>query len=326
MPYPYSFPTVSPGEEITAEKTNQMHQAHVDNNVPTSIDDYSQDVNQMRLVEDPGNDGAESLPADLAGEIKRLRNEIKVIKSYIAQTAPSYWYSKLASTNRSFLLRDGSLAMTGKLSAKGGAGGLNNPNNCGVVFDTDNDSGLFSISNGVLGVYADGVEFIEANKTADLLKVFRPILFPATQVSSTDPNALDDYEEGTWSPFLSRTGTAPSISYSSQEGRYLKIGRLVFVEGRIVVGTVSSQGGGYALIGGLPFPVSDTTKRYISTIYITSWPSYTTVATTSAAVTEHSGALSYLSIVSMTPAPSSVSVNFDNSMEISFAYMYITHS
>jgi hypothetical protein len=323
MPYPYSFPTVSPGEEITAEKTNQMHQAHVDNNVPTSIDDYSIDVNQMRSVEDPGNDGVESLPADLAGEIKRLRNEIKVIKSYIAQTAPSYWYSKLASTNRSFLLRDGSLAMTSKLPAKGGAGGTNNPNNCGVVFDTDNDSGLFGISDGVLGIYANGTEFLEANKTADLLKVFRPILFPATQIPSADPNALDDYEEGSWTPYLSRTGGGVSISYYTQEGRYLKIGRLVFVDGRIVVNTVSSQGSGAALISSLPFSISDVYKRYLFPIYITSWPSYT--GTTTAAVTAYTSSANLI-IVSMTPGATGVSANFDNAMEISFSYMYITNN
>jgi hypothetical protein len=330
MPYPYSFPTVSPGEEITAEKTNQMHQAHIDNNVPTSIDDYSIDINQMRLVEDPGNDGVESFPADLAGEIRRLRNEIKVIKSYIAQTAPSYWYSKLASANRSHLLRDGTLAMTGKLSAKGGAGGTNNPNNCGVVFDTDNDSGLFSVSNGVLGVYADGVEFFEASKPEDLLKVFKPILFPASQVVSNNPNALDDYEEGTWTPTLSRESSAPSITYQAQEGRYLKIGRLVFVDGHIHVSTVVSQGSGSALIDGLPFAiysVSANTKRYLSPINIVSWPSYTQSIT--AAVTAMwtgAGSVYQLRIVSMAPGSQDVSVNFDNSMEISFTYIYLTNN
>jgi hypothetical protein len=322
MPYPYSFPLISPGDEVTAEQANEMHQAHVDNNVPTSIDDYSQDVTQMRLVEDPGNDGAENLPVDLAGEIKRLRNEIKVIKSYIAQTAPSYWYSKIASANRVFLLRDGTLAMTGKIPAKSGAGGVNNPNNCGVVFDTDADSGLFGISDGVVGVYADGVEFLEVNKPADLIKTFRPILFPSTQVSSSDPNALDDYEEGTWTPFFTRSTTDASLTYNIQNGMYLKIGRLVIVEGRIQVNTVVSQGSGFIIIGGLPFPISDTSRRYISPIYLASWSAYT--GGNPLAVSTYQGSQNYLALAYLTPFSGGVSsYSFSNSMDLSFSYTYI---
>jgi hypothetical protein len=103
MPYPYTFPVVSPGEEITAEKTNQMHQAHVDNNKPDSIDDLSADVTQMRLVEDPGNDGSESLATTLAGEIKRLRNEIKALKDFVSDPDPQYWYSNLDTNNSAWV-------------------------------------------------------------------------------------------------------------------------------------------------------------------------------------------------------------------------------
>jgi hypothetical protein len=322
MPYPYSFPLISPGDEVTAEQANEMHQAHVDNNVPTSIDDYSLDVNQMRLVEDPGNNGTESLPADLAGEIKRLRNEIKVIKSYIAQTPPSYWYSKLASTNRSYLLRDGSLAMTGKLPAKGGAGGSNNPNNCGVVFDTDNDSGLFGISDGVLGLYANGTEFLEANYTANLLKVFRPILFPATQISSTDPNALDDYEEGSWTPYLTRESTAPSLTYSTQTGKYVKIGQFVYVYGKIIVGAVTSQGSGALLIGGLPFNVVGETAP--TPVLYGGWPSYTSTAHIATVKFPLFGGNYSMYLVELGTGYPFISVDIDNSMNIRFGLYYFT--
>ena len=48
--------------------------------------------------------------------------------------------------------------------------------------------------------------------------------FPATQVASTDPNTLDDYEEGTWTPSdLSGAG----LTFSTATGHYTKVGRLV---------------------------------------------------------------------------------------------------
>lgn len=54
------------------------------------------------------------------------------------------------------------------------------------------------------------------------------IKFPATQVASSDANTLDDYEEGTWTPAISfATPGNQSIVYSTQQGNYTKIGRLV---------------------------------------------------------------------------------------------------
>lgn len=51
------------------------------------------------------------------------------------------------------------------------------------------------------------------------------VSFPATQSPSTDPNTLDDYEEGTWTPTVTAgSGTFTTVSAS---GRYTKIGRLV---------------------------------------------------------------------------------------------------
>src|ERR1700743_2562665 len=56
------------------------------------------------------------------------------------------------------------------------------------------------------------------------------IKFPATQNPSSDPNTLDDYEEGTWTPaFTFATPGNLSITYSLQSCYYTKIGRLVSV-------------------------------------------------------------------------------------------------
>ena len=61
-------------------------------------------------------------------------------------------------------------------------------------------------------------------------------------------NTLDDYEEGTWTPTIS-SGTH---TYTTQVGKYTKVGNLVTVKGEI---TISSRGSSPAELGisGLPF-------------------------------------------------------------------------
>lgn len=59
-------------------------------------------------------------------------------------------------------------------------------------------------------------------------------------------NALDDYEEGTWT-----AAVATGVTLSQSAGTYTKIGRQVTVSGAFNVGSVSSPSGGS--ITGLPF-------------------------------------------------------------------------
>ena len=72
------------------------------------------------------------------------------------------------------------------------------------------------------------------------------ITFPATQVPSADANTLDDYEEGTWTPSVGGNAT-----YSGQEGRYTKIGNLVYIQGQINISTLGT--GSNSTLFGLPF-------------------------------------------------------------------------
>ena len=62
-------------------------------------------------------------------------------------------------------------------------------------------------------------------------------------------NALDDYEEGTWTPDLQFNGTSQS-SYGSRTGGYVKIGRVVTATSRIS-GTTSATG--VIKVFGLPY-------------------------------------------------------------------------
>jgi hypothetical protein len=66
-------------------------------------------------------------------------------------------------------------------------------------------------------------------------------------------NALDDYEEGTFSPTVIGTTTAGTAAYAQQNGRYTKIGRLVQFEIFIVYS--AGTGTGNMDISGLPFTI-----------------------------------------------------------------------
>jgi len=65
-------------------------------------------------------------------------------------------------------------------------------------------------------------------------------------------NKLDDYEEGTFTPVFEGSVTNPTVSYAQNDGKYTKIGRVVYIEIRIVTNSVSG-GSGSLTIAGLPF-------------------------------------------------------------------------
>ncbi len=91
--------------------------------------------------------------------------------------------------------------------------------------------------------------------------------------SATASNLLDDYEEGTWTPtYEPVTGAFTSITYDRQSGEYVKIGRLVYVTGRVrtdavTVGTAS----GTIRVNGLPFTTDGDSFRGITTIFGSDW-------------------------------------------------------
>jgi hypothetical protein len=69
-------------------------------------------------------------------------------------------------------------------------------------------------------------------------------------------NALDDYEEGTFTPTIAGSTTAGTATYTTQVGRYTKIGRQVSCQ--IDLGYNSGTGTGDLTVTGLPF--ADTTS------------------------------------------------------------------
>jgi hypothetical protein len=76
-------------------------------------------------------------------------------------------------------------------------------------------------------------------------------------------NALDDYEEGTWTPtFIFGSG---SVTYTVTTGTYTKIGRQVVVRMKIVVNVASSPSGTLE-VAGMPFTAASGTIGSISVL------------------------------------------------------------
>ena len=65
-------------------------------------------------------------------------------------------------------------------------------------------------------------------------------------------NHLDDYEEGTWTPYLGGTSSDPTITYTSQDGKYVKVGTMVTLHGRMGW-SAKSGGSGFLRLAGFPF-------------------------------------------------------------------------
>jgi hypothetical protein len=95
------------------------------------------------------------------------------------------------------------------------------------------------------------------------------IRFPATQVANGNANALDDYEEGTFTPAytLSSVGDA-SWTHDRQIGRYTKVGNVVHFQCFVRTDAYSnSSGSGDLRISGLPF-TSDSTTNVVTAVSV----------------------------------------------------------
>jgi hypothetical protein len=90
-------------------------------------------------------------------------------------------------------------------------------------------------------------------------------------LASSDAHTLDDYEEGTWTPTFT-PGTSGTITPNTvfDTGGYIKIGRLVYLQGYVGFSAVSSPVG-TLVIGGLPFTSATLTDRADRTAF---WINY----------------------------------------------------
>jgi hypothetical protein len=83
---------------------------------------------------------------------------------------------------------------------------------------------------------------------------FKGIRFSPTWVRSSQPNTLDDFEYGTWTPTLTSDGASADQTYSVQNGKYQKVGDQVTCTFQVTLTNDGTQGT-TAFLGGLPFPI-----------------------------------------------------------------------
>jgi hypothetical protein len=129
--------------------------------------------------------------------------------------------------------------------------------NTGISFGSDtvaiSTNGLQRASVDSSGRLLVGVASATAN--GGVIQVSNGVTFPATQLDCSDANTLDDYEEGTWAPVVQGSSTAGTATYTNQQGRYTKVGRVVHVQAYIDWNN-GSGGAGSLRISGLPFVAS----------------------------------------------------------------------
>lgn len=85
------------------------------------------------------------------------------------------------------------------------------------------------------------------------------IVFNGDAISAA--NTLDDYEEGTFTPTYIGSTTPGDHAYSTQVGRYEKIGRQVSFRCRVILSAKGTIAGNISL-GGLPFTTSSAISTY----------------------------------------------------------------
>ena len=112
--------------------------------------------------------------------------------------------------------------------------------------NTDVDLGIVSCkTDGATNTGAIVVSTASSGTTAERFRVTEAGIHIG---GTADANALDDYEEGSWTP---TTNTGQGLTVNG--ARYTKIGQLVFLNFYVSLSTISSTSSTRLEIGGLPF-------------------------------------------------------------------------
>ena len=83
------------------------------------------------------------------------------------------------------------------------------------------------------------------------------ITFPATAADSAGANTLDDYEEGTFTPGISFGNGTTGITYTTQVGKYTKVGNLVTAFAYVILSAKGTSTGAVRVTG-FPFTAVNT--------------------------------------------------------------------
>jgi hypothetical protein len=130
------------------------------------------------------------------------------------------------------------------------------------TFIYDNRSNSGNVDESALYIRQDGTNAIQTWAASGGTEVARITSTGLTFNGDTAAaNALDDYEEGTWTMGISFGGASVGVTYGSTTGTYTKIGRQVTVNGFLAL-TNKGTSVGNAAIENLPFTTPNNTANY----------------------------------------------------------------
>jgi hypothetical protein len=216
---------------------------------------------------------------------------------------------------------DNAIAAVVKDSTTVGSIGVVNSNNLFIQGDSTN-SGLQCGTNTILPVQngANASNTIDMGDGSNLWKDL--YLGGGLYVGGTgSANKLDDYEEGTWTPTVIGTTVAGTATYTTQLGRYTKIGNIVNLY--FAVNWSSGTGTGNLRISGLPFSaINGTNSSYFPTGMLAGNSLTFSVNTPYISVVNNSA---LIDVGQMSSGATNVKVAYDSSANINGSITYETN-
>jgi hypothetical protein len=129
----------------------------------------------------------------------------------------------------------------------------------GSGFSTATPGNQIAIGHNVKGLKDNSITLGNANITdvymasdSEAIVHCGGVRFPDNQVTSSDANQLDDYEEGAWTPVIKDTSDNAMTMDGNTSGRYVKIGSQVSITARVQSTSLGSASGNIKITG-LPF-------------------------------------------------------------------------
>ena len=90
----------------------------------------------------------------------------------------------------------------------------------------------------------------------------------AADISSSDSDTLDDYEEGTWTGQISDGSTNMTMNGSVKTGYYTKVGNICHVSGYFETTDVNGLTSETIRLSGLPFTVDNNNEAYVAGVAV----------------------------------------------------------
>ena len=152
------------------------------------------------------------------------------------------------STNNRVGIGTSSVPSEARAMVSGGRFYVNSQDQYSVLLQNGGTSGGFIGTTG-----GDTINFFSSGGT-ERLRILSSggITFNGDTAAA---NALDDYEEGTWTPTMHTSNADLTATIGIQFARYVKIGQSVYVSAYIVP-NITAGSSGYAYLSNLPFTVT----------------------------------------------------------------------